>query len=146
MQELDRLVYIVDENLLRLGRALITLRSDVGCFGQSPLTDMLPAGIGDTDWIPVVGSRGWIVITNDKRLRTRPIEAQLAIAHRLKVVHLHGSVGHRSSWEQAERLLVRWASVERQRSNAPQGPWWLSIRSDTSRVLAFEPGKAERGR
>jgi hypothetical protein len=144
--ELSQLVYVVDENLLRLGRALVALRNDVGCFGQPPLNEVLPSGIGDTEWIPVVGSCGWIAITSDRRLRTRPTEARLALEYRLKVVHLHGDVGHRSSWEQAERLISRWRTLERQRSTSPAGPWWLSLRSDSSRVLAFEPGQVERGR
>ena len=144
--ELAQLVYVVDENLLRLGRALIALRNDIACFGQPPLAELLPPGAGDTEWIPIVGSRGWIAITSDKRLRTRPAEARLAIEHRLKVVHLHGGVGHRSAWQQAERLISRWSAIERQRSNFADGPWWLSLRSDSSRVLAFEPGQVERDR
>lgn len=144
--EPENLVYVVEENLLRLGKALAALRNDVGCFGQPPLSELLPPGVGDTEWIPVVGAHGWIAITSDRRLRTRPAEASLAIEHRLKVVHLYGDVGHRSSWDQAERLLSRWSAVERQRRNSPTGPWWLSLRPDSSRVLAFEPGRVERGR
>jgi hypothetical protein len=145
-EQIDRLVYVVDENLLRLGKALMRLRDDVGCFGQPPLMELLPPGIGDTEWIPIVGSQGWIAITSDRRLRTRPAEARLAVAHRLKVVHLHGGVGHRSSWEQAERLLTRWRAVERHRNSFPDGPWWLSLRADSSRALTFEPGQVERDR
>ncbi len=44
----------------------------------------------DTDWIPSSGV-GWVVINSDRHLRTRPVEAELA--HKLKVVHLHGPCG-----------------------------------------------------
>nr|WP_236685169.1 hypothetical protein [Mycobacterium lepromatosis] len=36
----------------------------------------------------VVGECGWVVITNDKSIRTRSVEAQMAIDTHLKVVHL----------------------------------------------------------
>ena len=69
--------------------------TDLGSDQATRQLDSAPAprGIADTDWIPTVGDRGWVMITHDRRLRTRPAEAELAIAHRLKVVHLHGKVG-----------------------------------------------------
>jgi hypothetical protein len=38
-----------------------------------------------------------------------PAEAELAIAHRLKVVHLQGKIGHASAWEQLTRWRTAWA-------------------------------------
>ncbi len=67
-------------------------QKDTARFGRPPVDDLLPQGILDTDWIPIVGV-GWVVISNDRHLRTRPVEAELAVAHKLKVVHLHGRVG-----------------------------------------------------
>ncbi len=90
--ELHEVVYVVDENLLRLGKGILAIRYDTARFSESPLAELLPLGIDDPDWIPVVGDNGWILITNDRRIRTRPVEAELAIQHRLKVVHLHGKI------------------------------------------------------
>ena len=103
--------YIVDENLLSLGNAMVAVRHDTARFSRPPVEELLPRGIADTEWIPIVGDRGWVMITNDRRLRTRPAEAELAIAHRLKVVHLHGKVGSQPAWDQLVRVATRWLSV-----------------------------------
>ncbi|MDY6997591.1 MAG: hypothetical protein SW019_13390 [Actinomycetota bacterium] len=140
--DLEQVGFVVDENLLRMGRGMAAVRRDTALFGRPPVSDLLYPGILDPDWIPVVGDRGWVHITNDKRLRTRPHEASLAITHRLKVVHLHGAIGTRPAWEQLVRLATRWEAVERQL--AAEGPWWLSVQSARARAMRFEPGAPER--
>src|SRR4051812_29674531 len=98
----DDIKYVVDENLLSLGNGMVAVRDDTARFSRAPVEELLPRGIADTDWIPIVGDRGWVMTTNDRRLRTRPAEAALAIAHGLKVVHLHGKVGSlqaHASWQ-----------------------------------------------
>ncbi len=144
MLEVDDVTYVVDENLLRMGAGLVAVRKDTARFGRPPVDDILPLGILDTDWIPIVGDRGWVVITNDRRLRTRPVEAELAIAHKLKAVHLHGKVGGQSAWAQLTRIAARWPAIERQHEKAPEGPWWLSVQSSGTAVKSFAPGVVER--
>jgi hypothetical protein len=139
-----RISFVVDENLLRLGRALAHLRPDIALVGEDRIADLLPKGILDSDWIPVVGSRGWVMITNDQRLRTRPVEAAAALEHNLKVIHLHGRIGSQAAWAQAARLFSRWEGIERHLSSGRPGPWWLSVRADSVRVLGYEPGRVER--
>jgi hypothetical protein len=137
-------VYLVDENLLRLGKGILAIRHDTARFSEDPVAEVLPQGIGDLEWIPVVGDHGWIVITNDRRIRTRPAEAEAAIQHRLKVVHLHGKIGHASAWQQLTRLTARWEAIERYAQAHPQGPWWLSLRHNRIIPTRYEPGKVER--
>jgi hypothetical protein len=90
---IDDVKHIVDETLLRLGNGMQAVRGDTARFSRTPVEELLPRGIADTEWIPIVGDRGWVMISNDRRPRARPAEAQLAIAHRLEVVHLHGKIG-----------------------------------------------------
>ena len=142
--ELGDVVYVVDENLLRLGKGILAIRRDTARFGEDPVADLVPEGIEDPDWIPVIGDNGWILITNDRRLRTRPVEAPLAVKHRLKVVHLHGKIGHATAWEQLTRLTARWAAIEKHAQSNPQGPWWLSLRPNRVLPMRYEPGKVER--
>jgi hypothetical protein len=141
---LDGVSFVVDQNLIRLGRALSALRPDLAVIGHSPVADLLPDGILDSEWIPIVGDRGWVMITNDGRLRTRPTEAELATRHRLKVVHLHGAVGTQAAWKQAVRLFSRWEAIERHVHSPSEGPWWLSVRADAVRAMRYEPGTVER--
>ena len=135
--------FVVDENLARLGAAITLLRRDTGCFGRAQLSELLPLGIGDTEWIPIVAERGWVTITNDKRLRTRPAEATLAAEHGLRVIHLHGSAGFSTPWNQLVRLATRWDAIERALAKA-EGAVWLSAQESALRVLRFEPGRPER--
>lgn len=135
--------YVFDENLLRVGRALSALRTDFACVGQAPIDDLLPASIGDTDWISLVAMRGWVMITHDKRLRTRPAEARLALDSGLKVVHLHRA-GQMTSWDQAIRLMSRWPNIDRFQADRPDGPWWLSVRLSSTHALDFQPGQVEK--
>jgi hypothetical protein len=134
--------YIVDENLLSLGNAMVAVRHDTARFSRPPVEELLPRGIADTEWIPIVGDRGWVMITNDRRLRTRPAEAELAIAHRLKVVHLHGKVGSQPAWDQLVRVATRWSNIADQHDQP--GPWWLSLRTGPPVLMEFAPGIAER--
>ncbi|GJF16701.1 hypothetical protein NGTWS1803_03300 [Mycolicibacterium cyprinidarum] len=134
--------YVVDENLLSLGNAMVAVRRDTARFSRAPVEELLPRGILDTEWIPIVGDRGWVMITNDRRLRTRPVEAELAITHELKVVHLHGDVGSKPAWDQLIRLTTRWTNVTDQQPK--EGPWWLSLRKGPPQLMRFEPGVAER--
>ncbi|WP_255182556.1 hypothetical protein [Rhodococcus sp. WWJCD1] len=101
---------------------------------------IIPTGTLDVDWITEVGQRDWVLVTNGRRLRTRPDEATAAVAHKLKVVHLHGSAGTANAWGQAERVFQRWAAIEQQINAAPVGPWRLSIESTRHRLLNFQQG------
>ncbi len=73
-----------------------------------------------------------------------PLRSSLAIERRLNVVHLHGAVGHHTAWAQAVRFLSRGSAIEEQ-VGASEGPWWLSVRRESTWVLVFAPGVPERG-
>lgn len=113
-------------------------------FGDARIGDEIGPGMLDSEWIPIVGMRRWILITNDQRIRTRPAEASLAVEHALMVIHLHGRPGTQTAWKQAERLLSRWYAVEKLLGQHRDGPWWLSMRRGSAVELAFDPGHPER--
>lgn len=138
---LEDVRFVVDENLVALGRVLRQLRPrEMAIFGHDELADVLPGGMLDSEWIPIVGDHGWVAITNDKRLRTRPQEASLAVRHKLRVVHLHGHVGHQRTWDQATRLLSRWDAIETALADNPGGPVWLSAQAKGLQIMQFAPG------
>jgi hypothetical protein len=39
------------------------------------------SGILDTEWLPVVGQKRWVVLTSDKRIRFNQLEREQVIAH-----------------------------------------------------------------
>ena len=107
MTELGSVRYFVDENTLALGKVMADLRDDTVVIGQSPVEHFLWRGMADVEWIPVVAARGWVAITVDHHLRTRPYEARLALEHGLKCVNLRG-VGNLSRWSQLVRVARHW--------------------------------------
>jgi hypothetical protein len=58
----------VDENSLVLGRLLARQRHDVVHPGHR-LFPEVPVGSKDDVWLPIVGERGLILITRDKKIR-----------------------------------------------------------------------------
>jgi PIN like domain len=83
--DLARVRFSVDEQLAGLGLGLMALRSDIVVASHPPIADF-PRD--DPDWIPQVAAHGWVVITNDKHIRTRPGEAEVALQTGLRCVHL----------------------------------------------------------
>lgn len=137
MAELEAIRYIVDENTLALGKVMAELRDDTAVIGLPPVDQFLRRGMSDIEWIPVVGSRGWVVVTIDHHLRTRPYEAQLAQNHRLKCVNLRGA-GNLSRWSQLVRLTSHWEALDEFVSAHPEGPWWLSLTKTGRREYSYK--------
>lgn len=34
------------------------------------------AGAADVEWLPVIGARGWVLLTKDKEIRRRPLKIE----------------------------------------------------------------------
>jgi len=49
---------------------------DIAC-----LEDHFPHDTKDEDWLPIAGANGWLVITRDKKIRSRPRQRQLIQEH-----------------------------------------------------------------
>jgi len=46
--------------------------------------DHFPAGARDVEWLPVVGARGWVVLTKDRQIRRRELELEAFINARVR--------------------------------------------------------------
>lgn len=87
-------VYFTDENTLGLGKLLRRSgRDDVLYPGHERLPEV-PLGALDLDWMPIVGVRELVVVTRDRRIRTRPAELAAYLEY-----------GIRSVWIGAKRDL-----------------------------------------
>lgn len=67
--------------------------------------------ISDEGWLPVVGAKRWVVLTNDKRIRHRRIECQALLAAGIKAFVL--TAGHLSSAAAAEIWVRQLSKIER---------------------------------
>ena len=88
-------------------RTLVTALTAVGAFVELH-ADHFEDDISDEGWLPVVGAKRWVVLTNDKRIRHRRIECQALLAAGIRAFVL--TAGHLSSAAAAwRRALNRWA-------------------------------------
>ncbi|MQA15916.1 MAG: hypothetical protein GEV09_17720 [Pseudonocardiaceae bacterium] len=131
--------FYVDEDLAGVGLGLMALRSDLVVASHPPIAH-LPRD--DLDWIPEVTRRGWVVITNDKHIRTRH-EAEAALQAGLRCVHLAPPVKAAARWDFAQLLFRHWEAVEAVCDRA--GPVWLQLdRRATPWERPYQPGKPPR--
>lgn len=114
----------------------------MACIGDDLVEDLLPLEIKDPDWIPVVAGLGWVAITKNYRIRTQPVEAQLAIDSGLVAVCVFPFDEEASRWELSEILFRHWKSVEG--LDPADGPSWLELTDDRAVSRDYEPGMSNR--
>jgi hypothetical protein len=75
------------------------------------LRDVFPADIKDVDFIPQLHGRGWILITTDRHMKTRQIEAAALQASGVTALFLGRFYGKLSFWQQARWLVTHWPEI-----------------------------------
>ena len=134
--------FFIDENDLALGRSLALARKDVLHPGHVRLPDV-PLGTPDAHWLPIIGGLGLVVITRDKKIRSRPAEAELVIAAGVRGFVLT-SAGDLSTWDTLSVLVRQWDALERHLTEHPGGPWLAALTSQGVRPLRIR-GSADEG-
>jgi hypothetical protein len=130
----SRAVYFTDENALGLGKLLRRSgRDDVLYAGHEDLPEV-PLGTPDVEWMNAVARRKLIVLTRDRKIRSRPAE--------LKQYH---ELGIRSVWigakqdltaqSQLELFLQHEARLQREVVKRGPGPWALAMSPSGVRPL-----------
>jgi PIN like domain len=137
---LDEARFFVDEDLSGFGIALMRLRRDVIVGRHAPAIEVVPKD--DPDWIPMVAARGWVVITNDRRIRTRPGEADQARDVGLLCVCLRPTVKDATPWDFMVMLARHWSRVEQLVGR--KDPAWLELRGDRAYERPYQPGQPPR--
>lgn len=130
-------VYFTDENTLGLGRLLRREGRDVLYPGHELLPEV-PLGTRDIDWLPLVGDRQFIVITRDRRIRTRPAELALYHQHGVRSVWL-GAKKDLNSHERLALFLRHEDRLLREITKLGNGPWALSLTMRGVRPLHLRP-------
>lgn len=64
----------------------------------------------DEEWLRAAGSRGWVAITHDKRIRYKPNEVAAVVAHRVALLVV---VGHAPFAELARSFIATRRPIER---------------------------------
>lgn len=95
----------------------------------------------DRVWLPMVGERGWVVLTKDRQIRTRPLELQAVIQNQVALFALtpRGLTGK----QQGVVLVEALADIERRLEKTPP-PFIATISAHALVTLIYpEPAKAK---
>lgn len=105
-----------------VARALASVRNDVEW-----LDDRFPPGTRDEVWLAEAGQRGWIVVTRDKKIRTRPNERR-AIEDNQAGCFVLASAGNLNRWETLKIVVPTLDEMERLFAATPR-PFIFTINS-----------------
>lgn len=131
---LARLVYFTDENALGLGKLLLRRGAADVLYPGHPDLPEVPRGTPDLDWMPEVARRDLLVLTRDRRIRTRPAELRTYWEFGIRSVWLGAKqdLGPEGQLELFLRHRVRLAREARKRG---PGPWALALTPSGLRPL-----------
>lgn len=132
--------WFVDENSLGVAKALAYVRGDVTWPGAPD--GPVPAGAADTAWLPVIGQAGLVVLTRDKRIRSRPLERQALLNHNVRACFLT-SGGSLTLFDQLRLWLRYWDEIETLVADQP-APWLASVTRSGVRIFDARQAPGQR--
>jgi hypothetical protein len=117
--------WFVDETSLGLGKMLAIARTDVVHPGHY-LLPSVPPGTTDVDWMPIVAGMSLVVISRDKKIRTKPAEVAAFRAAGLRVFWLAGKKDL-SNWDSIKLVIKWWDRMEEIVADRGGGPWFQAV-------------------
>lgn len=131
-------VYFADKNTLGLGKLLRRSgRKDVVYPGHEDLPE-IPRGTDDLEWLPIVGARGFIVLTRERRIRSRPAELRAYHEHGVRSVWI-GAKQDLGPHQQFEAFLKYEDRLRREIVKQGPGPWAVALSPSGVRPLRLRP-------
>jgi len=81
-------------------------------FGEDAvhISQEFEGGTEDEVWLPVIGGRGWFLISRDRRIRTRPAELKAYRTHRVGGFVLTGK--DVNGWGIVEQVVRNWRRIK----------------------------------
>jgi hypothetical protein len=110
----------IDADILGLGKILGALRNDVTFPGdpgavihkrQRPKCPIESPDVLDTDWIPEVAARGWLIVTRDSMIIQNRNEIIAVRENKAKMVALNQRDAQ-TKWGQLEVFMTQWRRIE----------------------------------
>lgn len=134
--------YFTDENALGLGKLLRRSgRDDIFFPGHDELPEV-PLGTPDLEWMPVVARLDLIVLTRDRRIRSRPAELRAYWEHGIRSVWI-GTKRDLGPRDQLELFLRHEERLAREALKLGPGPWALAMNERGVRPLRLaDPSEA----
>ena len=126
--------YFLDANVpVNVSKGLAQVRSDImypGAHGCPVMSTVVP----DIEWLGIAGRQEWVVVTKDRKIRTRPGERNALVDAGVRsfcATH----AGNYTMWELLKLLVARWDDMEEIAMNVP-GPYIYSVTKNGVRFLA----------
>ncbi|KAA9107928.1 hypothetical protein [Microbacterium rhizomatis] len=127
-------MYFTDENALGMGKLLSRSGRDDIVFPGHPALPEVLLGSTDLEWMPIAGSREFIVLTRDKRIRTRPAELAAYMEHGIRSVWI-GAKQDLSPQDQVVLFISHEERLRREIIKLGAGPWALALSATGVRPL-----------
>jgi hypothetical protein len=112
--------FYFDADVLGLAHVIAALRSDATYPGdpgavvkrrERPPCVITDPATKDDQWIPLVASLGWLIITRDSRIQQHRAEIGAVRDSGARMVALAGDEA-RGTWQQLEILMRQWRALE----------------------------------
>lgn len=111
--------FYFDEDIQRLAHTIARLRPDCTYPGdpgavihkRARPACPLARGAKDTEWVPLVATRGWLVISREFNIRENPSERRAVRQAGARMVALSGKDAT-STWGQLEVLMKHWRRID----------------------------------
>ena len=133
--------WFFDENSIGVAQALQYVRGDVTWPGGPG--SLVPQGAKDPQWLPVVGKAGLVLLTRDKRIRSRPLERKALLDSGLRAC-FQTTGGQLTLFDQLRLWLRFWSDIEELVAQEP-GPWLASVTRAGVRIFDHGAGPTYRG-
>lgn len=128
--------YFTDENSLGLGKLLRRSgRTDVVYPGCESLPEVR-LGALDLEWMPIVSRHSLVVLTRDRRIRTRPAELAAYWEYGIRSVWI-GARHDLGPQDQLALFLAHEARLKRELIKRGPGPWALTLTPTGLRPLTL---------
>jgi hypothetical protein len=123
--------FYFDADVLGLAKVVASLRSDVTYPGDPGATihrreraacPITTPATPDSEWIPTVAERGWLIVTRDSRIQERRAEVAAVRDSNARVVALTGKDAT-GVWAQLEVLMSQWRRIESLLNQSPPLTW-----------------------
>jgi len=103
----------------------------------------LRPGMPDAEWMPIVGKKGWAILTKDSRILKNPLETDLFIEHKLLGFFVKDAKKHHlTGWELAKLIINRFDDIENTaRSLAPPMAFEIAHNAKRMQPLVLKKSK-----
>jgi hypothetical protein len=117
--------FFIDANCLAVAAILAKVRNDILYPGHPDLPEV-DQNCDDTEWMPVIASRGLVVIGRDRRIITRTAELQTYQDLGIRAFWITGDKDLRS-WDYLHRIVRWWERIEEIVATKSKGPWFYGL-------------------